>query len=221
MELPGMTAEQLLDEGQGDQDNWEPPVKNLDKFFSIMYQYYTTKGLPAIVIQQLCSVISLGFTITFSIFLIAFVDWDRLGTCRDELSCEGNFVIVDPLGTWTTTFTTGVIIYGILFGSFWVWRLLAAIDTILGAVTMERFYRQKLGLRLSDLTDIQWNDVVQRLIRLHEHGIHRVAVKEKLTEHDVVLRIMRKDNYLIGLINKKLLGECQTLRKSALTDTLI
>ena len=48
--------------------------------------------------------------------------------------------------------------------------------------------------------------LVERLIKLHEHGIHRVAIKEKLNEHDIVLRIMRKENYMIALINKKVLN---------------
>ena len=52
------------------------------------------------------------------------------------------------------------------------------------------------------LETISWNDVVQRLIKLHEHKIYRVAVKDRLTEHDVVLRVMRKENYMIALINK-------------------
>lgn len=44
--------------------------------------------------------------------------------------------------------------------------------------------------------------MVQRLIRLHEHKIYRVAVKDTLTAHDVVSRIMRKENYMVALINK-------------------
>jgi len=48
--------------------------------------------------------------------------------------------------------------------------------------------------------------VTQRLISLHEQGTCRVALtKDKLTEHDIVLRIMRKENYLIALINKNCL----------------
>ena len=62
--------------------------------------------------------------------------------------------------------------------------------------------REKLGIDLKTLETISWNDVVQRLIRLHEHKIYRVVVKDTLTEHDVVSRVMRKENYMIALINK-------------------
>jgi hypothetical protein len=46
-----------------------------------------------------------------------------------------------------------------------------------------------------------WNEVVQRLIQLHETKIFRVAIKERLTEHDIVSRILRKDNFMVALIN--------------------
>lgn len=63
-------------------------------------------------------------------------------------------------------------------------------------------FREKLGIKLSDLQSLSWDDVIQRLITLHDHKVYRVAVKDRLTAHDVVLRIMRKENYMIGLINK-------------------
>lgn len=62
--------------------------------------------------------------------------------------------------------------------------------------------REKLGISLAELHALDWNDVVQRLIVLHDHKIHRVAVKDQLTEHDVVSRILRKENYMVALINK-------------------
>ena len=209
MELPGVAHQLLIDdpyeERHANEEVWEPPVKNLDRFFSGMYQYYIGKGLPSVILQQVTAVVSLGFTIGFSIFLIAFVDWSNLKHCKDETSCEGNFILKNPLVQASFPFAATIVMYGTLFGAFWIWRVLSAIDKITNAITMEKFYRERLGLWIADLHEMSWNDVVQRLIRLHEHGIHRVAIKDKLTEHDVVLRIMRKDNYMIGMINKKLL----------------
>ena len=202
-----MAADQLLiDESNIRDEHWEPPVRNLDRFFTSMYQYYVAKGLPAVILQQISGVITLGFTIAVSIFLIAFVDWSNLKHCKDESSCNKNFLIEQPFANSSITFALTIVIYGLLFGAFWVWKVMSAIHVISSAITVERFYREKLGLRLSDLNEMQWHEVLQRLILLHEHGIHRVAIQDKLTEHDVVLRIMRKDNYMIGLINKKLLG---------------
>lgn len=82
--------------------------------------------------------------------------------------------------------------------------ILAPRDNILCHVSCDvsLVVREKLGIDLKILETISWNDVVQRLIRLHEHKIYRVAVKDRLTEHDVVSRVMRKENYMIALINK-------------------
>jgi autophagy-related protein 9 len=202
-----MAAEELLIE-EPHYKRHEFHVKNLDRFFTSMYQYYVSKGLPAVILQQICSVASLLFTVSFSVFLIAFVDWNSLKYCKDEHSCTGRFLHSVPLFLRPTSlFRFTVLLYTMLFAAFWVWRCVAACHNIGSAISMEKFYREKLGLRLSDLQEMRWHEVVQRLIKLHEHGIYRVAIKDKLTEMDVVLRIMRKDNYMIGLINKQLLGK--------------
>ncbi len=68
IELPGMAA---------DLDDPHPrasPVSDLDSFFSDMYYYYQQKGLGQIALTQACNIVTLGFTIVFSVFLVrAFV----------------------------------------------------------------------------------------------------------------------------------------------------
>lgn len=76
---------------------------------------------------------------------------------------------------------------------------------VLEAVKMEAFYKRVLGINLADLQNMHWRDVVRRLITLHDSGVFRVTIQDKLTEHDVVSRIMRKDNYMVALINKGVL----------------
>lgn len=62
---------------------------------------------------------------------------------------------------------------------------------------------EKLGITQSMLdNDIRWHEIVEKLVQLHEHGIHRVAVSDHLSEHDVVSRILRRENYMVALINK-------------------
>jgi hypothetical protein len=105
MELPAM-AEGLL-EDENEARKWEPPVRNLDKFFTSMYNYYHSRGLPTIILSQVCAITTLGFTTVFSVLLIGnssrfneankmlisptlclgFVDWSGLRQCHDESSC--------------------------------------------------------------------------------------------------------------------------------------
>jgi autophagy-related protein 9 len=205
MELPAM-AEGLLGEEE-EESSWEPPVRNLDKFFSSMYQYHNTKGLPTILITQICSIISLGFTASFSTFLLGFVDWAALKNCHDESSCGNitNYVATNPFRQFSFIRNLFIFFYSMLLSTFWMWKTYHSFNIVKRAIQMEKFYREKLGIKVSELQTFEWDEIVQRLIRLHDHGIHRVVIKDKLNEHDVVLRIMRKDNYMIGLINKNIL----------------
>ena len=198
-------AQGLLDEEEG--RSWSPPVRNLDHFFSNMYQFFYTKGLPTIVLTQACDVVSLGFTTVFSAFLIGFVNWHTLVECHDEMTCGPmhNYVH-NPFKHFSVTRNFFVFVYVMILIAYWMWRAIHGYNTITKAFEMEAFYREKLGIRISDLHTMKWDNVLQKLIHLHDSGMHRVAIQEKLTEHDVVLRIMRRENYMIALINKSLLN---------------
>lgn len=178
--------------------------KNCDRFFRSMYQYYTSKGLGAVILTQVCAVLSLGFTIGFSAFLIAFVDWGLLMECHDELTCEevNSSFISSPFSGSSSLFSFLTVLYFLLFGTFWVWRCVSACHSVAEAVAMARFYREKLGLAEADLQDLAWYEVIERVIVLHNRGAYRLVPSAKLTVHEVALRIMRKDNYLIGLVNQ-------------------
>lgn len=173
-----------------------------------MYLYYNQKGLPCIILAQACGIISLGFTVSFSAFLIAFVKWNILVTCKDEESCQDiyHYIRKNPYEESYVIFSILITTYIVLFSSYWIFKCYSSFHIISNAFTMEKFYREKLGVRLNDLYSMRWHEVVERLIKLHDHGILRVAVKEKLNEHDIVLRIMRKENYMIALINKQVLN---------------
>ena len=180
---------------------------NLDKFFNDMYQYYVAKGIGAIILSQCCSVLTLGFTVSFSVFLLAFVDWGSLLQCHDEDTCRSvnAALVTNPFHQTPTMFSFFIFTYFVLFGTMWIWKCLSAISAISDALEMSNFYRDTLGIKLVELEYMEWYEVVDRLVLLHQHGTYRIAKKDNLSVHDVALRIMRKENYLIGLINKNTL----------------
>lgn len=67
-------------------------VTDLDDFFQRVYQYYCDKGFWCIFTQWLCELVSLGFTIGFSGFLVLFVNWPGLlnAKCGIDAIDEGN-----------------------------------------------------------------------------------------------------------------------------------
>jgi len=198
-------AQSLLGAEEPEEERFRAVV-DLDVFFKDMYTYHYHHGLPAIILTQFCAVCSLGFTVAFSVFILAFIDWDGLMQCHDEGSCYDleKYIVMTHFG-FSSFFGFIVMGYSVLFTCYWLFRCASAIQAVMHAAEMDKFYKEKLGITLQTLQTLSWNDVVQRLIRLHEHKIHRVAIKDRLTEHDVVSRILRKENYMVALINKGVL----------------
>lgn len=206
MEFPDISSHGLL-QNAGNNHGWRH-VENLDVFYRSMYRLYASKGMEAIALSEACAVISLGFTIAFSVYLVAFLDWSALMDCTDEPSCAevNDSLSINPFHRSPSLFSLILAIYFILSTGLWVFRCFTAYQTVSDALEMEEFYRVQLGVRGRDLAGgMQWHQVVERFIALHEAGTCRVAVKDKLSVQDIVLRIMRKDNYLIALINQNLL----------------
>ena len=65
-------------------------------------------------------------------------------------------------------------------------------------------YRDKLHLEDADLQVASWDDIVAKLVELQQHTRFCI-VKDQLTAHDVANRILRKENFLVALVNRGLL----------------
>ncbi len=114
---------------RGESSKWGA-ITDLDRFFERVYQYYCDKGFWCIVTQWLVELLTLGFTISFSGFLLLFVNWPGLlnAKCGIDAIDEGNTHNCDlakealhkhPLTPFT--FLKGIIcIYLILFSMYWV-----------------------------------------------------------------------------------------------------
>eukprot|EP01039_Chlorochromonas_danica_P004357 gene4357-4778_t len=203
MEFPDTSTQGLLHNHNNDL-RWRY-VKNLDGFYHNMYDLYASKGLAAILLSESCALLSLAFTIFFSVYLIAFLNWSALLACTDEESCvNANLSLSrNPFRTSPTWFTLVVAVYVILAAALWVYQCLSSLQTISKAVEMEEFYRVQLGITGQEMQTMAWHKVLERFIERHEAGYFRISVKDKITIHDIVFRIMRKENYLIALINQE------------------
>ena len=83
---------------------------------------------------------------------------------------------------------------------------------------MQNFYYYLLGITDTEIQTVSWPEVVRRLMLLRDSNpITAAGVKEKhrrfmgtqskqrMDAHDIANRLMRRDNYLIALINKEIL----------------
>jgi autophagy-related protein 9 len=69
---------------------------------------------------------------------------------------------------------------------------------------MRAFCNHKLQLSDRDIQTITWPEVVARVV--HLQATTRVSIVRDLNEHDIVARILRKENYLLGMLNRGVLG---------------
>ena len=71
-------------------------------------------------------------------------------------------------------------------------------------VEVGHFFHNKLGISERRIKTITWPEVAKRL---HEvQASTRLCATRDLTEHDIILRIMRRDNYVIGMLNQGVLA---------------
>ncbi len=176
---------------------------DLDVFFRGMYHYFQHRGFATIVTGGVTNVLTLGFTVVFSSFLFSWVDWSLLSKCRDENSCQpASAYLRNPLRN-PSFMDVMVFIWSLLFTAYWAWTVAGAVHEAREAADMGRLF-EKLGISAKDLITVEWNVVVTRLEALHKSGRYTVAINSPagFTARDIACRIMRKENYLIAMLNK-------------------
>lgn len=105
-----------------------------------------------------------------------------------------------------------------LFAFLWLYKAIQYSLGIRRLQNMHSFFRHLLQLPESEIQTVSWQEVVKRLMSLRDSnpataaGIserHRRFMgsqsKQRMDAHDIANRLMRKDNYLIALINKDVL----------------
>eukprot|EP00743_Colponemidia_sp_Colp-15_P003505 GILK01003783.1.p1 GENE.GILK01003783.1~~GILK01003783.1.p1 ORF type:complete len:674 (+),score=105.22 GILK01003783.1:92-2113(+) len=188
---------------EGDAGRWEA-IPNLDKFFSNIYNYFYEKGYRCIIAARLSSLLTLAFTVLFSTFLLAFVNWRQLLQCDSEETCRHIHSILrnpfDEFGMWELC----VFSYFIVLSTYWLWSLYCFFLTLKETFDMRTFYRERLGISEEELSTVEWWAITEKLIQLQDR-YRFCIVKDKLTALDIANRIMRKDNFMIALTNKNLL----------------
>jgi len=96
-----------------------------------------------------------------------------------------------------------VTLYLILFSLYWIWSAMTLAHDAAPLAAMRAFCNQKLALSDRDLYTITWPEVLQRVV--HLQATTRLSISRDLNEHDIVARILRKENYLTGMVNRDVL----------------
>lgn len=135
-----------------------------------------------------------AFLITLFGFLTTFLNYDELFFSDQDDALERAITqpVLRPAGL-------------AIFCFFWLiwlvevgktsWTLLRRLPRI------RRFYHQSLGITEKDLQNMEWSCVAKRILNVP--GL--CPAKPNWTELDLTNRLLRKDNYLVALINRHVL----------------
>ncbi|KAK9067555.1 hypothetical protein SSX86_011666 [Deinandra increscens subsp. villosa] len=189
------------------------PIADLDLFFERLYSYYCEKGLWCIIIKWIVELLSLAFTICFSGFFLLFVDWNGLRRAKCGMDAvESGIKPCDlakealhehPL-TPLTTFKVVILGYlGITF-IYWMFCFLRFFVQLKDTLDIRQFYINSLGVTDNEMQTMPWASILEKVVRVQES--QQLCVVKDLSAHDIVMRLMRKENYLIGMLNKGVLA---------------
>lgn len=164
----------------------------IDKFLSQMYAYYKGKGYQVIILSKVTNLMIVAFVVLFSIFLVGCIDYDSLMTTH-QLFSSINFSLIWEMH-WFFSFSLSV------FFVVWTVHLVSHILEIGSLKNIRAFYAQVLQIPEEDLATTEWEAIVANFLVYHRNNsdFH-------LDEYNIANRILRSQNYLIGLFNQKIL----------------
>jgi autophagy-related protein 9 len=73
-------------------------------------------------------------------------------------------------------------------------------------ITMNKVVSMFFSLHVTDneIQTMPWATILEKVVRLQSS--QQLCVVKDLSAHDIVMRLMRKENYLIGMLNKGVLA---------------
>ncbi|KAK9473173.1 autophagy protein Apg9-domain-containing protein [Dipodascopsis tothii] len=182
-------------------------VENLDNFLQDVYEYYIGNGIASIMLSRLINLATLAFVVGFSTYLGACIDYSRVrsSTTLREIQvpqCMSRLSAFSTFALWVLSIV-------------WFAKLVQYATDLRRLFDLRNFYRHLLNITDDEMQTISWQHVVQRIMLLRDdnpitsNAIRRqytgYVTKQRMGEHDIANRIMRKENYFIALLNKNVL----------------
>lgn len=184
-------------------------VTDLDNFLLEVYTYYLYHGFWSIILRRIFNLITVVFVIGFSLFLTQCIDYREI-----RGSTKMSEILVPQC-----TKKMGVIPNALLFLTtmIWLWKSALYILDVPRLRQMHDFYLHLLGIPEQEVQSISWQEVVSRIMALRDsnptitsnskkQGAYiRSQNKQRMDAHDIANRLMRRQNYMIAMINKDIL----------------
>lgn len=196
-------------------------VENLDVFLQEVYDYYLGNGFYCIVIEKILNMATLLFVVFISTYMGHCVDYSKLPS-----SHKFSEITIDKCYSTQITGMPKLLLW--IFYVFVILKVVQLNFDVKALKDIHNFYSYLLNISDKELQTIPWQTVIQQIMFLKDQNavtanVAEVKAKNRIDAHDVANRIMRKENYLIALYNKKILNlslPVPLYRSSTLTKTL-
>ena len=184
-------------------------VIDLDNFLLEAYCYYMQHGFWSTLLARFFKLLTVAFVIGFSIFLTQCIDYREIrGSTRlSEIlvsQCTKRMGFVPNALLWITSM-------------IWLWNSVQYLLDIPRLSHMHDFFLHLLEIPEQEVQSISWQEIVSRIMALRDSnptissklqktgGFVRTQDKQRLDAHDIANRLMRRQNYMIAMINKDVL----------------
>ena len=185
-------------------------VVNLDNFLNDVYDYFLYHGFWSIMLRRVLNLITVAFLVGSTVFLTQCVDYQsiRRSTRTSEIlvqSCTRQMGFLPNALLWFVVLV-------------WIWKVFTYIVDLRRLRHLHDFYLHLLDISDVEIQSISWPEVVSRLMALrdsHPKAVSNTSAKtrrfatnqskERMDAHDIANRLMRKENYVIAMINKDIL----------------
>lgn len=196
-------------------------IVNMDEFLIDLYFYYRGKGFANIVAGRVVDILVLVFILCFTTFLKWGIDYDHFfnhWTSNSDTNLTLGDLVIPSFFFTKVPFPVKVFLFG--FACYILLRLVQLyFDYKYKLAELQNFYKHLLNISNDmELMTISWSTIVERLMLLKDynsltsstpnappHYITDLNSKVRLNAHDIANRIMRKENYMIAIINKNVL----------------
>ncbi|KAL8142609.1 hypothetical protein V2J09_015641 [Rumex salicifolius] len=188
-------------------------IADLDLFFERLYSYYCENGLWCIIVKWVVELLSLAFTVCFSGFFLLYVDWNGLRNAKCGIDAVESGIRPCDLAkealhqhplTPFTLHKAVILGYLGLFSIYWTFCFLRFFAQLKCTLRIRDFYYSSLHVTDKELQTMPWASVLEKVVRVQ--STHKLCVVKDLSTLEVVMRLLRKENYLIGMINKGILA---------------
>ena len=164
--------------------------EHTDHFHKQLYNFYYNKGFMPILLTEITDIISLLFSIVFTYFFFILLDWSSLLECKNANNCSDiySYLIYKELNFFEICVVFVSIIY-------FINKSYDFVSKIKNLYLINNYYENELEIKSNDLYSLSWSTVLKK-----------ITEKQSIFDtHDITNKIMKKENYMIALIDKKII----------------